>query len=68
MQKLYLICNEKIFFNKKNYFCENKDIQSIINYLSYKNNLIVISRYSTFTKPFKLNKIVKIFNLRFLKF
>ena len=71
MKELYIIVNDKIYRDGHNYFCENKDIQSIINYFTYKYNLIVISRYSTFIKPFILNKVLKIFNLRlteFLKF
>jgi glycosyltransferase involved in cell wall biosynthesis len=66
MKELYIIVNEKIYGDGNNYFCENKDIQSIFNYLSYKYNLIVISRYSAFLKPFRLNKVLKIFNLRLL--
>jgi glycosyltransferase involved in cell wall biosynthesis len=68
MKELYIVVNEKIFSNKKFFFCENKDIQSIINYLSDKYNLILISRYSSSVKPFVLNKVYKVFNLRLIKF
>ena len=68
MKELYIIVNDKIYEKHNNYFCENKDIQSTINYLSSKHNLIVISRFSAFIKPFRLSKAVKILNLRFLKF
>jgi glycosyltransferase involved in cell wall biosynthesis len=61
---LYVIINDKIYSNSKDYFCENKDIQSTINYLSYKYYLIIISRYSAFQKPFRLEKVLKIINLR----
>ena len=52
----------------KSFFCENKDIQSIINYLSIKFNLILISRYSNTPKPFKLNKVFTVFNIKLLNF
>ena len=68
MKELYVIVNEKIHEEDNLYFCENKDIQSIINYLSLKYNLIVISRFSTFIKPFRLNKVLKILNLRLINF
>ena len=68
MKELYIIINEKIYENSNYYFCENKDIQSIINYLSSKYKLIVISRFSAFIKPFRLNKVFKILNLRLIKF
>jgi len=64
---LYVIINDKIYSNSKDYFCENKDIQSTINYLSYKYYLIVLSRFSGLIKPFRLNKISKIFNFRLIK-
>ena len=67
MKELYIIVNEKIYRDGNNYFCENKDVQSIINYLSYKYHLIVISRYSALVKPFRLHKVLKIFNLRLIK-
>ena len=64
MKELYIIVNERIYGDNKSYFCENKDIQSIINYFFDKYFLIVISRYSDFAKPFKLKKVFSIFNLR----
>ena len=67
MKELYIIVNEKIYEKDNDYFCENKDIQSIINYLSFKYNLIVISRFSTSIKPFRLNKVLKILNLKLTK-
>ena len=67
MKELYIIVNEKIYEKDNNYFCENKDIQSIINYLSFKYNLIVISRFSASIKPFRLNKVLKILNLKLTK-
>ena len=67
MKELYIIVNEKIYRDSNNYFCENKDVQSTINYLSYKYHLVVISRYSALVKPFRLNKVFKIFNFRLIK-
>jgi glycosyltransferase involved in cell wall biosynthesis len=67
MKELYIIVNEKIYRDGDNFFCENKDVQSTINYLSYKYYLIIISRYSAFVKPFRLHKVVKIFNFRLIK-
>ena len=67
MKHLYIIVNEKIYGDKKNFFCENKDIQSIVNYLTFKYYIILISRYSKFIKPFKLNKIFKVFNFKLIK-
>jgi glycosyltransferase involved in cell wall biosynthesis len=67
MKELYVIINERIYNDSKNYFCENKDIQSTINYLSYKYYLIIISRYSACVQPFKLNKVLKNFNFRLIK-
>ena len=67
MKTFYFIINEKIYGDKNFYFCENKDISSIINYFSSKYNLFIISRYSNFIKPFKLNKVYKIFNLRLIR-
>ena len=68
MKEFYIIVNDKIYEKDNCYFCENKDIQSIINYLSFKYNLTVISRFSVFIKPFRLNKVLKILNLRLIKF
>ena len=68
MKEFYIIVNDKIYEKDNYYFCENKDIQSIINYLSFKYNLTVISRFSAFIKPFRLNKVLKILNLRLIKF
>jgi glycosyltransferase involved in cell wall biosynthesis len=67
MKELYIIANDRIYGDGNKYFCENKDIQSTINYLSYKYYLIIISRYSSFVKPFKLNRVLKIFNFRLIK-
>ena len=67
MKEFYIIVNEKIYGDGNNFFCENKDIQSIVNYLSCKYNLIVISRYSKLIKPFRLIKVLKIFNLRIIR-
>jgi glycosyltransferase involved in cell wall biosynthesis len=67
MKEFYLIVNEKIYNNKNYFFCENKDIKTIVNYLALKYNLFIISRYSKFIKPFKLNKCHKVLNLKFLK-
>jgi glycosyltransferase involved in cell wall biosynthesis len=66
MKELYIIVNDKIYGANDDYFCENKDIQSTINYLSFKYNLIVISRFSAFIKPFRLNKVLKILNFRLI--
>ena len=67
MKDLYIIFNERVYYNNKNYFCENKDIQSIVNYLSHKYSLIIISRYSAFVRPFKLNTVSKFFYFRLAK-
>ena len=63
MKELYVIANEKIYSNKNTYFCENKDIQSIVNFLAFKYNLFFISRRSNSKKPFQLNSIYKIFEI-----
>ena len=68
MKELYVIVNEKIFSNKNLFFCENKDIQSTVNYLADKYNLILISRYSSSTKPFVLKKVCKVFNIKLINF
>jgi hypothetical protein len=34
MKELFVIANEKIYSNKNIFFCENKDIQSIVNFLA----------------------------------
>ena len=67
MSELYLLINEKIYKKKNNFFCENKDIQTIVDYLSSKHNLFIISRNSKFVKPFKLTKYCKVFNFNFSK-
>ena len=67
MKELYLIINEKVSKKKINYFCENKDIQSIVNFLSVKYNLFIISRSSAFAKPFKLNGFKKILYLKYTR-
>ena len=67
MNELYVIVNDRFYNKKKYFFCENKDIQSILNYFATKYNLIVFSRYSKFFNPFKLNKIYNILNFRFIK-
>ena len=67
MTELYLLINEKIYKKKNNFFCENKDIQTIVDYLAFKHNLFIISRYSKFIKPFKLTKYCKVFNFKFSK-
>jgi glycosyltransferase involved in cell wall biosynthesis len=68
MKELYVIIYEKIYGKNNFYYCENKDIQSIINYLSSKYNLIVISRFSALIKPFRLKKVLKILRLRLITF
>jgi glycosyltransferase involved in cell wall biosynthesis len=67
MKDLYIIINERVYYDNKNYYCENKDIQSIVNYLLYKRFLIIISRYSVSVRPFKLKKVSKFFNFKFAK-
>ena len=67
MKELYVIINEKIFKFRNDYFCENKDIQSIINFLSYKYSLFILSRNSESKKPFKLSSKNKFFNFNFFK-
>jgi hypothetical protein len=42
MKELYIIVNEKIYRDGNNYFCENKDVQSTINYLSYKYHYFLL--------------------------
>jgi glycosyltransferase involved in cell wall biosynthesis len=66
MKELYVIVNDR-FYKNKFFFCENKDIQSILNYLSTIYNLTVFSRYSKFFNPFKLNKITNVLNFRFIE-
>lgn len=67
MKELYVIVNEKIYKNKDFISCENKDIQSIINFLADKFKLILFSRNSNFKKPFKLVSNLKIFDFNFIK-
>jgi hypothetical protein len=67
MKELHIIVNERIYNNKNIFFCENKDIQSIVNFLVFKYNLFLISRFSNLTKPFQLNNACKIFNFNHLK-
>jgi glycosyltransferase involved in cell wall biosynthesis len=67
MKELYVIVNDRFYNKKKYFFCENKDIQSILNYFATKYNLIVFSRYGKSFNPFKLNKIYNILNFRFIK-
>jgi glycosyltransferase involved in cell wall biosynthesis len=67
MKKFYLIVNEKISNKNKLFFCENKDIQTIINYLTIKFNLFIFSRGNRFASPFKINNTYKILNFRFIK-
>ena len=67
MKELYVITNEKIYNDKNIFFCENKDIQSIINFLTSKYNLFFISRSSNSKKPFQLDSIYKIFDFSYLK-
>lgn len=67
MKNLYIIVNERISSKKNFFFCENKDIQSIVNFLSCKYNVFLISRSSSCVKPFKLEKIYKVFNLNLMK-
>jgi glycosyltransferase involved in cell wall biosynthesis len=67
MKDLYVIVNERIFNKKNFFFCENKDIQSITNYLALRYRIFLIARYSYFEKPFKLKKIYKVFNFNFRK-
>jgi glycosyltransferase involved in cell wall biosynthesis len=68
MQELYIIVNEKIYNKNKVYFCENKDVQSIVNYFSLKYKIFLISRYSFYYKPFKLKKLYNVLNLNLLNF
>ena len=67
MKNFYLIVNEKISNKNKFFFCENKDIQTIINYLTIKFNLFIFSRSNRFASPFKINNTYKILNFRFIK-
>lgn len=64
-KSFYLIVNEKIYEKKNNFFCENIDIQTIVNYLSVKYNLTILSRYSKISKPFILNKSCHVISFRF---
>lgn len=66
MKELYVIVNDRFYNKKKYFFCENKDIQSILNYFANRYNLIVFSRYSKFFNPFKLNRIYNILNFRII--
>jgi hypothetical protein len=67
MKQFYLIVNEKISNKNKEFFCENKDIQSIVNYLAVKFNLFIFSRYSKFINPFKINNYYKVIEFRFVR-
>ena len=67
MEELYIIVNEKIYNNKNNFFCENKDIQSIVNFLASKYNLFLISRNSKSKNHFKLSGVHKILNFNLLR-
>ena len=67
MKELFVIANERIYSNKNIFFCENKDIQSIVNFLASKYNLFFISRSSNSKKPFQLNNIYKIFDFSYIK-
>jgi glycosyltransferase involved in cell wall biosynthesis len=67
MKELFVIANERIYSNKNTFFCENKDIQSIVNFLASKYNLFFISRSGNSKKPFQLNNIYKIFNFSYIK-
>ena len=64
MKELYIIINDRLCKGNSNFYCENKDIQSILNYFTTKFNLIVFSRYTKNSNPFRLNKIYNIFSLR----
>lgn len=68
MKNLYIVVNEKIYGNKKFFFCENKDIKSIVDFLSNKYNAFIITRSSNQKKPFKLKKNNKILNLNLKNF
>ena len=67
MKELFVIANEKIYSNKNTFFCENKDIQSIVNFLASKYNLFFISRSSNSKKHFQLNNIYKFFDFSYIK-
>lgn len=66
MKELYVVVNEKISNKNKSFFCENKDIQSIVNYLSVRFNLFVFSRYGKFQNYFKINNCYKVINFRLI--
>ena len=41
MKELYVIVNDRFYNKKKYFFCENKDIQSIVNFLASKYSGII---------------------------
>ena len=67
MKEFYLIINEKISSKNKFFFCENKDIQTIINYLAIKFKLFIFSRHGRSENPFQINNYHKVINYRFIK-
>jgi hypothetical protein len=67
MKEFYLIINEKISSKNKSFFCENKDIQTIINYLAIKFKLFIFSRHGSSENPFKIYNYHKVINYRFIK-
>ena len=67
MRDFYLIVNEKISNKNNSFFCENKDIQSIVNYLAIRFNLFIFSRHSKFINPFKINNYRKVIDFRFIR-
>lgn len=67
MKELYIIINDKLYNKNKVYYCENKDIQSILNYFTKYYNLTVFSRHTQYLNPFRLYNVNNFFNLRLVK-
>lgn len=65
--KVFLITNESINFNKKNFFCDNKDIKTTPEGFNKRFNTILIGRGSKEKRSHKIDlKDVKVFNNIFL--
>ena len=67
MKELYVVINDKLYNKNNVFYCENKDIQSILNYFTINYNLIVFSRHTKYLNPFRLYNIYNVFNLRLVK-
>lgn len=63
MQKLFIISNESIYFNKNEYFCDNIDLKSTPEGLSKKFEVNIIARKSKKKRSFRIDvKNIRIFD------